>query len=44
MAISPVGLGPILLVEIVCKLIGANLVRLILRMRKRRVPAENGEA
>lgn len=43
-AISPVGLGPILLVEIVCKLIGANLVRLILRMRKRRVPAENGEA
>lgn len=43
-AISPVGLGPILLVEIVCKLIGANLVRLILRANKRRGLAKGREA
>ena len=43
-AISPVGLGPILLVEIVCKLIGANLVRLILKTRKKKAAVESKEA
>lgn len=43
-SISPVGLGPILLVEIVCKLIGANVVRLILRASRRKGMAKGEEA
>ncbi len=32
-AICPLGLGPILLVEIICKLLGANVMRLIIKVR-----------
>ena len=40
-AISPIGLGPVLLVEIFCKLVGANIVRIIIRLRgKKKVQAE----
>lgn len=40
-AISPVGLGPVLLVEIACKLIGANIVRIILRFRSKKSVRED---
>ena len=40
-AISPIGLGPVLLVEIFCKLVGANIVRIIIRLRgKKKVQAK----
>ena len=30
LAISPIALGPIILIQFVCKMIGANIVRLVL--------------
>lgn len=40
-AISPIGLGPVLLVEIFCKLVGANIVRIIIRLRgKKKSPVQ----
>lgn len=35
-AISPVALGPCLLIMILCKFLGANLVRLVLKMQARK--------
>ena len=44
-AISPIGLGPILLVEIFCKLVGANIVRIIIRLRgKKKSPVQTKTA
>jgi nucleoside recognition membrane protein YjiH len=43
-SICPLGLGPILLVEIFCKLVGANVVRLIIWFKgKKKTPAVTGE-
>ncbi len=38
-AICPLGLGPILLVEIICKLVGANIMRLIVRLKRKNITA-----
>ena len=35
-AICPVALGPVIVIEFVCKLIGANLVRLILKVSQKK--------
>ncbi len=43
-SICPLGLGPILLVEIFCKLVGANVVRLIIWFKgKKKTPAVTGK-
>lgn len=36
LAICPVALGPIIVIEFVCKVIGANIVRLILALRRKK--------
>ena len=35
-AICPVALGPCIVIMVVCKLVGANLVRLILKLKRSR--------
>ena len=35
-AICPVALGPVIVIEFVCKLVGANLVRLILKISQKK--------
>lgn len=39
-AICPVALGPIIIIEFVCKLIGANVVRLIINTKKKKGAAK----
>ena len=36
LAISPLSSGVIIVVEVICKLIGANLVRLVMYMQRKR--------
>ena len=43
-AICPVALGPSIVIMVVCKLIGANIVRLILHMKSKKAKAEGGES
>ncbi len=38
--ISPIALGPYLLVEIICKIIGANIVRLCIAIQRKRAKKE----
>lgn len=42
--ISPIALGPILIVQIICKIIGANLVRFIISRQKKEVQQSAKEA
>lgn len=36
LAISPIALGPIILIQFVCKLIGANIVRIVLKLNAKK--------
>ncbi len=38
--ISPIALGPVILVQVICKLIGANIVRIILKFNRKKAKGE----